>query len=270
MSENISSDPLEGQSVIIIRYPNATNSAEWSGSVILTTIVTCSILLLNISVLPLFLKVKWIDFYAYLINLLLANILFNILASPLEIINNLYPVWWLPEITCSFYLYVSWVLAYVPTYGHVLITANRLWAVTFPISYSRNATTRTAVILCICSWMLAHIFVLPGILFDRIYYKLPIDNDRCVVNVRTAPTSQGSWLLFLQVQCLVCELVIIFAYLYVWYRIKQNRRVHLSKSMLIVSCRFGFSSGQRLQGKHSRVVNSGNSQTFTINTRDLK
>lgn len=205
-------------------YSNTTVSAEWRASLILSTIITSSILLLNISALPLFLKAKWNNFYAYLINLLLANIMFNALASPLEIINSLYPVWWLEESMCSFYLYASWVLAYVSPYAHILITANRLWAVTFPISYRRNATTKTAVILCLGSWVLAHIFTLPGILMDRIYHKLPIDEHGCVVNVTTA-LLQRSWLLFLQLQVFLCEVLIIAAYPYIWYRLKNSRRV---------------------------------------------
>lgn len=74
-------------------------------------------------------------FYVYLLCLMIFNICYAATENPLAIINNLYPTWWLGAGWCRLYSYAETCISAGAMHTHALIAANRIWAVTFPLSY---------------------------------------------------------------------------------------------------------------------------------------
>ncbi|XP_055356459.1 5-hydroxytryptamine receptor 6-like [Paramacrobiotus metropolitanus] len=127
------------------------SSADWNFSAISRLVWFILLLVLNDSML-LFLvlhKTLRTGFNVYLIGLLSTNVFYGVLQYPSEILEALYMHWWMSRGACSLSLYNLWVLDSVTKHMHVLITVNRLWALTFPLSYRNQHNTKVACLLTV-------------------------------------------------------------------------------------------------------------------------
>lgn len=147
---------------------NFTNhlSQIWGFSSVATLAIFVSVLVTNGAVLIMFLKVKQIrtSFSVYLINLMLCNIIYAVLQNPLELLDKSYSKWWMGKSACSLYIYATIVSDACIKHCHVLITINRLWAMTFPIFYRQHHSTKRAIIFCLLTVVYVYIFLLPDTL----------------------------------------------------------------------------------------------------------
>ncbi|XP_055347685.1 melanopsin-A-like [Paramacrobiotus metropolitanus] len=126
-------------------------------------------------------------FNVYLINLLVTNILQITLQVPLEISSALFSRWWMGWTACTVYLFANNVLIGVIMASHVLISVNRVWALTYHLHYKHHHTLRTAIQLCIFVWVWVHVIVVPGIVSDALYYRRPLDKFGCSINTSAQP-----------------------------------------------------------------------------------
>ncbi|XP_055355125.1 5-hydroxytryptamine receptor 1D-like [Paramacrobiotus metropolitanus] len=205
--------------------PNTTTPTEDREGAVLMGVITAAALFTNTFTLILFTKVKLNSFDIYLINLLIVNLLYLVIACPLDMVHRLHLFNWpLSDITCSVYLYTLWTLQYLLPYVHLLISFSRVWAVAFPVHYSRTATISRSVGLCAAVWLLAHVITLPGLLLDEWLYRRPINVYGCQVNLDTV-WSQKIWLQFLQIQGAMCEALLLLVYPYIRFKKRQRDKL---------------------------------------------
>ncbi|XP_055328192.1 cysteinyl leukotriene receptor 1-like [Paramacrobiotus metropolitanus] len=165
-------------------------------------------------------------FGVYIIILMISNLAWVIFKQTLDIINNLYfYYWWLGEPLCKMYKYGTYVYSGVILYLHVLITANRIWAITFPVAYRNYHSKQTAAILCLAVVVFVNVVALPAYIVDLSYYALPATIG-CYIDI----ISVWGWLFLAQV--VVYDLPVIFvaaAYPWLLIQYKTQRRTDLHR-----------------------------------------
>lgn len=119
------------------------------------------------------------SFSIFLIFLLTSNMLFSAIQNPLEIINFRFSHWWMGKTWCIVYYYSTNVLARGAMFTHLLISLNRIWAVTFPLSYRNAQTTKMALGFCVILWAYAHIVVLPDMVYKILSMRTPLEIYGC-------------------------------------------------------------------------------------------
>lgn len=122
-------------------------------------------------------------FAVYIMLLLLSNISYSVVRGALDVINGVSQSWWTGWGSCTLYQYMNWVYTDIPVYCHMLITLNRLWAIAYPISYRNYHTKKLAVLLCCAGIAVRHIAGVPGVALDALYYRLPLKENGCQLNV---------------------------------------------------------------------------------------
>ncbi|OQV17555.1 hypothetical protein BV898_08326 [Hypsibius exemplaris] len=173
-------------------YSNSTSAVEstkiWTFIPSYSLAVLLAAILTNGSVLYLFLRHSHLRtaFTVYLINLLAASLLAQLIQVPLYLVANLRPYWWIGRSACTIYIYGFFIQAGMCN-AHALISINRLWAVLRPISYRRLHTKRTAWIICGIMWLYIHAITLPGFIADALYYRLPEERHGCFLNKGPQP-----------------------------------------------------------------------------------
>ncbi|GAV01046.1 hypothetical protein RvY_11817 [Ramazzottius varieornatus] len=121
-------------------------------------------------------------FNMYLINLLVSDLAQSLLDLPFTTMGGFLPIWPLGRKACSFSLYGKWVYSAVVRNTHSLISFNRIWALFFPIHYKQYHSKATAIWLCVATWVYVHLWLLPGLIPDDLYYRL--DDGSCQVHQR--------------------------------------------------------------------------------------
>lgn len=147
------------------------------------------------------------SFTIYLVSLSIANLLQTAVMSTIDVVDSNSLYWWMGSRTCDLYQYVVYVVGGGIVQSHVLITLNRVWAVSFPVSYRVRHTKRTALVICFVMWLLINIICVPGLVVESLYYRLPENRSDCSVN----PGSH--WKLTVMIILFDCPiLVVILAY----------------------------------------------------------
>ncbi|XP_055350899.1 trace amine-associated receptor 7g-like [Paramacrobiotus metropolitanus] len=157
---------------------NTTTAAPvvWTSQLIFqATVLTLSVTA-NLVVLLDFLRIpaRITPFTIYLIALLVANLLFLLPVTFLEILNTAYGGWWMGRRVCQMHNYFNEVWSGAQCLCHVLISVNRLWAVTFSVSYKHHHTKKVAVFSCVAALLWAHMGGLPIFILDTLYYNLDL------------------------------------------------------------------------------------------------
>ncbi|XP_055330401.1 pyroglutamylated RF-amide peptide receptor-like [Paramacrobiotus metropolitanus] len=166
------------------------------------------------------------SFTVYVICLSLSNTIQGSVMNVIQLIG-LYrvPFWAIKnEFECSVYLYMDSVFAAGATYCHVLITINRLWALTFPVSYRQSHTKGVAIVICGAMWLYVHAISLPFYLQDEVVYRRrPVAVNGCMANTEAQP----HWVLVVVVSMYIIPTVVILgAYPFLWYFHQiRNKRV---------------------------------------------
>lgn len=114
------------------------NRPRWSFPAIYIAVICSLVITLNGAVLTSILNsndLRTRPFFVYIMCLMTFNIFYAALQSPLEVLNYIYPIWWMGGGCCRLYQYSQSVLSAGSMHSHVLIAINRLWAMFFPWSY---------------------------------------------------------------------------------------------------------------------------------------
>ena len=94
----------------------------------------------------------------YVVNLLLLDFVHILIDKPLSaVLDYLEPDFFGECMVIGIFRYALYCLLPSSRFAHVLITINRIWAVTFPFHYSRRHTFKVAVLLCVSSVIVIHV-----------------------------------------------------------------------------------------------------------------
>ncbi|GAV06057.1 hypothetical protein RvY_16096 [Ramazzottius varieornatus] len=162
-------------------------------------------------------------FTIYVANLFVANLGNAFLFYSIEMINDVYSVWWMGHAACTYHNYTSWIFGGAMYNSHALIALNRLWAVTFPVSYRRYHRKRFALGVCAATWIYLHAGFLPGIIQDASWYRLPGETNSCQVN--GGALQVFAWTTQILMYDLP-EVVVISVYPVICYKTWKRRRAH--------------------------------------------
>ena len=124
----------------------------------------------------------WTAFNVYFVNLLLANFLMAICLNLVETVNNLYSRWPLSFNACTFLNYGRFCIGGLMYWSHALITLDRLWSVLLPVHYRTYRSVKTLVVMCGGMWVYVHVILLPGVIQESIFYRLPLETNQCFFN----------------------------------------------------------------------------------------
>lgn len=198
------------------------SAAVWSFLPIFIVTVFILVCLLNGWELLLFTRNARLrtGFNVYLINLLAANVLTALILYPADTAYQLYSKWYMGDEVCTFYLYGNAVIMGGSLLSHALIAINRIWAMTFPISYKVHHTKSVAVMICVGMWAYVHLLALPTVITDHLYYRLPVEITGCALN------GNRQWKYSIALQFLVynaAEIIVVACYPYILFKRRSQR-----------------------------------------------
>ena len=174
-------------------------------------------------------------FSLYLINLLTANFIMSSVLQPMNLFSQYYSSWKFGYQGCVFRHYVGWTISDVIIVSHFLIAINRLWAVTFPVSYRNNHNKKTSIKVCISAWTIINISIIPTILSISHLSNLDKDGEQhCGLNTE----SIGAWGSVLQLLYYDLPVVLVFVFFtIICYRsfigTRQQRRIRAVNGVLV-------------------------------------
>lgn len=202
--------------------------AKWNYNAVCTTIVAVVALLCNGGVILLYVKKQELrtPFGVLLLHLLCANFIYVLLTNPFRAVSALYPGWWIGNGWCSVFMYAFLTVGFITNLFHLSITAHRLWAVAYPISFRNRFKHSNAIALCAGLWIAAHAIMIPGLALDALYYRrTPLEIYGCVVNL--VEPAMSSWGLFTYALGFAMTLFILAALPYVLWKEKVRSRAHM-------------------------------------------
>ncbi|XP_055349535.1 cannabinoid receptor type 1B-like [Paramacrobiotus metropolitanus] len=110
--------------------------------------------------------------------------------------------------------------------SHVLITTNRIWAVSFPLFYQRHHSTKTALLLCVGMWIIFCLFLLPGLLVDATI-RNTADNVNCLMTTEGHPL-QEKWSMAIEFLLYILPVfIILFAYPVICWKRHQRHKARM-------------------------------------------
>ncbi|XP_055348564.1 probable G-protein coupled receptor No18 [Paramacrobiotus metropolitanus] len=167
------------------------------------------------------------SFTIYLMFLFCANIIYALGGYPLEVLRQGFPNrWFLSHAACAFYIYQVWVFCPVAMHLHVLITLNRLWAISFPVSYKNIHSEKVAVLICAGTFVYVHLVCLPLVVLDLKYHHLSDERYGCMLN--TAAQNVYTTVVAI-VSTDVPIVVVVGAYPFLWYKHLKRKKIGTAK-----------------------------------------
>ncbi|XP_055344679.1 beta-3 adrenergic receptor-like [Paramacrobiotus metropolitanus] len=144
--------------IIPFQLPNTT-VVGWS----FVPVALCSIIA-NLALITVYCKTPSLrtPFGIYVVSLATVDALQSCILSLNNIATFLQIAWPYGAFYCSLVMYLGWVLIGLSNYIHLLITLNRLWAVTFPNSYRTRHNKTFACAAIIVAFAFIQVLVLPG------------------------------------------------------------------------------------------------------------
>ncbi|XP_055345082.1 mas-related G-protein coupled receptor member B5-like [Paramacrobiotus metropolitanus] len=232
----------------------------------LTVVMSVITLTGNLSLLSIFYKLRELltPFTIYIISLLLANIagaLFTF--NPfIAAINSLLTEQDSPFF-CAFPRFFAVAIGPLSPLYHMSIALNRLWAVTWPLSYRSKHTKRTAIIICILCWAAITAFAVTVTTVDTVLYSDALDNVQCSYS-RVVP-SEFYWLPFHNWAFYALpEIVIVISYPYFVIR---RRKIAVGTRKTANSSDtdpLPFAVAHAETGKHRHIVDKRSSGSFFL------
>lgn len=159
---------------------------QWSPVMIANLVLSLMIITSNTLALFLFWKSRSFltPFSVYLIFLSSINVVHAITVKAMGWVVFLqYAAFRNCKSCCTLFIYLLLILGGAQQHSHVLISLNRLWAVTFPVSYRNKHTKRMALVLCLLMLLYVNLLNIPEVILDHLFYRLPVQKTGvCVLN----------------------------------------------------------------------------------------
>ncbi|OQV12900.1 hypothetical protein BV898_12822 [Hypsibius exemplaris] len=161
-------------------------------------------------------------FNVYVVNIATTEFLLALTAMPGTFIVNYYITWPYDGLACTFFAYFKLILSTAVRYGHVLVTVNRLWAVTFPMHYRNAHNKRVALAITLVMWVFVHVLSVPSVVWSR-WGKSGVGQPerRCMQG-----DTVGKLVTTVALEIVgfgVPELFIVMTYPFVWWKVRQLR-----------------------------------------------
>ncbi|XP_055329969.1 uncharacterized protein LOC129582481 [Paramacrobiotus metropolitanus] len=229
--------------------------------------LTCLLILTNYSLLH-------NAFYLYVLNLSLCIVTSFVVNTPLYLVQSGYNRFWLGEHVCAFYLYGVYIIGPWAIFCHVLITANRFWAIVFPVEYRDFHTPRLAVILCGAAFLMTHVTMLPVVVLREVYGPaLQYYRYQCTLSTPSSRMIMTAIAVCATIIC-VLEVLIVASYPVILYKYRKQRRLnpavtHVSHSTQKSSghtMRSYLAHANRSENNRDRPLSSGPFLTVTLFT----
>ena len=177
---------MDNNSFILVQNSSGTNNGSWSIGEVCYFMFDLLAFSFNLLVLSLVYmdRTTRTSFQIYIANLCSVNLLygFTVFYNVANIKQSFpdRPPW----LFCLVLRYLYYITAGLINNAHFLIAVNRVWAITHdqPISYrqyNRNNAIRNPLIICICMWLYAHLWVIPAVAMDTMTPRNPPDLHHC-------------------------------------------------------------------------------------------
>ena len=197
-----------------------------------------------------------------------ANVAYTMLANPLNIISYLHESWTLGRFLCTFHQYALWVLQGQTMHFHLLITINRIWAITFPLSYRNCHSKKVAYIITFAAIVYVHLFCVPGVLVEVAYSRLDLEKFGCSFDGKPIESWQKT------VMIIIYDMPIFLmgaVYPFLWYKQKKinaavSAHLHQSRKGSHIEMDHISTSGPRKYGSEHGERKSSSRKSFVVLT----
>ncbi|XP_055357369.1 muscarinic acetylcholine receptor M3-like [Paramacrobiotus metropolitanus] len=165
-------------------------------------------------------------FNVYVLALMCSNVAFVAVDYTIVAVADAYGWLRLGNFVCTMRLYSLYILPSLIYHYHLLITLNRAWALFGPISYRARHNRTTAAVICVAVVVYVHLFMLPQVIRDDLYYRLPLEKG-CRLNT----ARQFTWTEFTNILIYDAPCVSIFlAYPFLLWKMLSRRQIRPADS----------------------------------------
>ncbi|XP_055330392.1 type-1 angiotensin II receptor-like [Paramacrobiotus metropolitanus] len=209
--------------VTVPSYDGNLTNTRWNFVAGFKTFTGTTTLLMNTAVFLTLLTNRKLRtaFNIYLMNLLLSNIVYLVCSEYYDIIIWMKRKWWPGNVLCEMHLYALSSPSTCMTWAQVLISCNRIWAITFPAHYHHHHTQVVAIVQCVVMWLFVHTVTLPFEIMDALWYRAPGTTKGCQFNF-------DAQILYAQIyEIVMVDMTVIFiivAYPYLLWKVVARRR----------------------------------------------
>jgi 7 transmembrane receptor (rhodopsin family) len=191
-----------------------------------------------------------LPFNYYVLNLAVSDFLVGAVGMPHYAIYTYYNYWPLSYAQCSFWMFFDYVGPAASLWGLLTISLDRLWAVTFPLSYKKHNSYRKCFLVITTSWSISIGVTLPGFIRTRGDLVANSDPNVCDWNSDKLPawasgfyaTMLGTW---------VPVASAILSYLVTTFRMWQLTTLRTLQAT-VTTVELQLASGTRNRGIRSR------------------
>ncbi|XP_055353686.1 muscarinic acetylcholine receptor M2-like [Paramacrobiotus metropolitanus] len=116
------------------------------------------------------------QFNTYIFNLSIADLFVGIIVMPSFFLYNCYGYWPFGEPMCSVWVFTDWFMTFESVLTLAVISAERLWSVTWPISYKTWHRTNQVRCTIVLTWLVVAAVWIPALVYDRVYHDNIVEN----------------------------------------------------------------------------------------------
>ncbi|OQV12484.1 hypothetical protein BV898_13285 [Hypsibius exemplaris] len=203
-------------------------------------------------------------FNVYIVSSAVIEVITALIFMPATLTVGHLGYWPSNGLLCSIFIsYPGLVFGSVSRYTHVLIAANRLWAVTFPMSYHERHTNRLALAVVILVWLFANAVGVPVVVRGRMGIGLGDADRRCQVERALMYTYSivGEAIGFV-----LPEVFILATYPIILYKLRKRRSVQCMRASGVGSA----SGAQSNDVRRGLRVEPSNAHTGTATSGTAK
>ncbi|OWA52101.1 hypothetical protein BV898_16563 [Hypsibius exemplaris] len=163
-------------------------------------------------------------FNLYIFYIAFLEALLAVTAMPGSFIQSFYGYWPFDAVSCSFVITARLVVGAAVRWGHTLIPANRIWAVTFPVHYRVAHTMRCATWLVVGSWIFLCAVCLPMVVLGRKSMGSAASDVKCQRD------NDGLYAEIIGFD--LPEIIIVLAFPYICFKLRRYRRLKRQNKVL--------------------------------------
>ncbi|GAU91992.1 hypothetical protein RvY_04145 [Ramazzottius varieornatus] len=118
-------------------------------------------------------------FNIYLLNIAINDFLTGLIDMPYYAVLTYYGYWALSDLHCSVWMFFDFTVDLVSLWGLVAVSVDRVWSITWPVSYCHHNSFKKAFFLIGCGWVICYASMLPGYIYTRSHFANQSVNLSC-------------------------------------------------------------------------------------------